>query len=714
MIYAKKAMKCIPLIISLFCLHFILGAQNPKIDSLLILLKTDKLDTNKVNHLNKLSREYINHSEYDEGLKYANEALALSKNIFFQNKKGWAKGESFAYNNVGTIYFYLGDYSNALKNQLAGLTVNEKAEDKKGIATSYNNIGAIYWKQGDYPNALKNYLASLEVAQKIQDNANIARAYNNIGLIYQIQKKYPEALKNYFDALAIKKEINDKKGIAMSYNNIGNVYSEQQNYPEALKNHEIALKLREELGDKQDIVMSHINIGLNYYNEKNYSEALSNYKAALEIAEKIHDKYGVATSLLNLGQAQIELNQLKEAKISLNKSLQLSIEIGDKDGIMKNYLSLSGLDSIRGNCESSLMNYKLFTKYKNIIDNEETKKKMVENSMTHEFKQREMATKAEQDKKDAIAEAEKQRQQTILYFISTGLFLVLLLTIFIFRGYKQKQKANVIITQQKAEVEKQKELVEEKNKEITDSINYAERIQRALFASKRRLDNNLKNYFILFKPKEKVSGDFYSAIKLKNNHFLLVTADSTGHGVPGAIMSILNIACLRTAITQGFTQPDLLLNETRRLIIKTLKDDGSEEGGKDGMDGSVLCFDFENKILYCATANNPIWIIRNNELIEIKADRMPIGKHDKDSIPFTLHTIHLQESDTIYTLTDGYADQFGGPKGKKFKQKQLQEILLNIYNEPMETQKQKLDEVFVEWKGNLEQVDDVCLIGIRI
>jgi serine phosphatase RsbU (regulator of sigma subunit) len=270
------------------------------------------------------------------------------------------------------------------------------------------------------------------------------------------------------------------------------------------------------------------------------------------------------------------------------------------------------------------------------------------------------------------------------------------------------------VQEEKKTIEAQKQLLEEKHKEITDSINYAERIQRSLLASKKILDENLKDYFIVFKPKDVVSGDFYWASKLGNGNFALVTGDSTGHGVPGAIMSIVNIASLKEALLQGITSPDLFLNETRRLIIENLKNDGSLEGGKDGMDGSLLSFDFKSNVLQSASANNPIWIIRNKELIEIKADRFPIGKHDKDDTSFTLHTINLQKGDVVYTLTDGFPDQFGGIKGKKFKHKHLKELLLEIAYEPMQTQKQKINVAFESWKADLEQVDDVTLIGIRI
>ena len=185
---------------------------------------------------------------------------------------------------------------------------------------------------------------------------------------------------------------------------------------------------------------------------------------------------------------------------------------------------------------------------------------------------------------------------------------------------------------------------------------------------------------MLFKPKDIVSGDFYWATTLSNSNFVIVTADSTGHGVPGAIMSIVNIASLKEAIVQGIQSPDLILNETRRLVIENLKNDGSEEGGKDGMDASLICIDFKNNKMTCACANNPIWIVRQGELIEIKSDRMPIGKHDKDTTPFKLHAFDLQKGDAIYALTDGYPDQFGGINGKKFKAKQLQEILVSMTN----------------------------------
>jgi serine phosphatase RsbU (regulator of sigma subunit) len=210
-----------------------------------------------------------------------------------------------------------------------------------------------------------------------------------------------------------------------------------------------------------------------------------------------------------------------------------------------------------------------------------------------------------------------------------------------------------------------------------------------------------------------VSGDFYWAAELNNGNFSFCCADSTGHGVPGAIMSILNISSLEKSI-EAHTEPHAILAETRKIIINRLKKDGSPEGGKDGMDCSLLVLDRDRKQLWFASAHNPVIIIRKGEIMEYRGDKMPVGKHDKDNAPFTLHAVALEQGDTIYTLTDGFPDQFGGPKGKKFMIKSLKELFLQMAHLPMKQQEQKLAEEFDKWKGSNEQIDDVCVIGVRI
>lgn len=265
------------------------------------------------------------------------------------------------------------------------------------------------------------------------------------------------------------------------------------------------------------------------------------------------------------------------------------------------------------------------------------------------------------------------------------------------------------------EITVQKDIIQEKNKDILSSIHYAKRIQRALLASDNLLANNLPDYFLMYKPKDIVSGDFYWADIAPDGKFLMLTGDCTGHGVPGAFMSLLNISIMHElTFGRNLSRPDLLLNTQRESIIMALNPEGTDEPSKDGMDGVLCSFDFKNKKLEFACANNPLWIIRNKQVIEFKADKQPIGLHEGPKTDFTRHEVQLESGDIIYTFTDGYADQFGGPKGKKFKLSHLKDMLLEICEKTMNEQKEIVERTFENWKGELEQVDDVLLIGIKI
>jgi len=288
-----------------------------------------------------------------------------------------------------------------------------------------------------------------------------------------------------------------------------------------------------------------------------------------------------------------------------------------------------------------------------------------------------------------------------------NLLFLFIITIIFFSFFRRE---NLIF--QKA-ILKQKDIIEEKQKEILDSIAYAKRIQFSLLASDNLLKANLPEHFVLFKPKDVVSGDFYWATPTPEG-FLYITADCTGHGVPGAFMSLLNISKLSQVINENkITRPDIILNNIRTEIIKALNAEGSEES-KDGMDAVLCKLDAKNMKLQYAAANNSFYIIRDGELLTCKADKMPVGKGHDDSISFTFNEVQLQKNDIIYTFTDGYADQFGGPKGKKFKYKQLEDILLSIHTLSLKEQQNILNEKFENWKGELDQVDDVLIIGVKL
>lgn len=270
------------------------------------------------------------------------------------------------------------------------------------------------------------------------------------------------------------------------------------------------------------------------------------------------------------------------------------------------------------------------------------------------------------------------------------------------------------VIERTAEVVQQKDIIEHKQKEILDSIQYAKRIQQTILAHDDFLKKYLPEHFVLFKPKDIVSGDFYWATKpvffpKGKEQFYLAVCDSTGHGVPGAFMSLLNIAFLNEAINEKkITAPHEVFNHVRKRLISSV----SKDGAQDGMDGILLCLDLAHRsVIYSAAHNRPI-LIRNGEIVEHPADKMPIGMGVR-SDTFTVHTIQVQPGDSLYLYTDGYADQFGGAKGKKFKYKNLNDLLLSNCQRSPNEQREILDRTFEEWKGELEQIDDVCLIGLR-
>ncbi|WP_317898181.1 PP2C family protein-serine/threonine phosphatase [Aurantibacillus circumpalustris] len=280
---------------------------------------------------------------------------------------------------------------------------------------------------------------------------------------------------------------------------------------------------------------------------------------------------------------------------------------------------------------------------------------------------------------------------------------------------KKLWSTSTAIHKEKERINELKIEIEHKHQEILDSVNYAKRIQNALLASDALLKENLPEHFVLFQPKDIVSGDFYWGAKLNENNFSLVTADSTGHGVPGAIMSILNISCLSEAVNaEKLILPNEILDYTRKRIMEHMANDGSIDGGKDGMDALICNFDFKNNKLQFAAANNSLWLIRNNELVDYKADKMPVGKPMGEIKPFTLQEIQLEKGDLIIAFTDGFADQFGGPYGKKFMYKPLKELLININQLSLKDIKKELKSKFNQWKSTAEQVDDVLIIGVRI
>lgn len=690
------------------------GERSRTTDSLLTLLSTTKQDTTKVNTYNQLFFEY-EFSDDAKARENLNKALALAQKIDYK------KGLAATFTHLGYFAEDKGNYQEALKNYFAALKTQGNIGDKGGMSVLLNNIGNIFDNQGNYPEALKNHLASLKIKEEIDDRKGISASYNNIGLIYMHQNNYTFALKNYVAALTIMEKMKDNENLGYTYSNIGNIYLLLGDYPEALQKHYASLKIFEMMKNEQGKAFSYNNIGATYYSKGNYVEALKNHFASLKIRKDIGDKQGIASSYINLGNCKTKLNKLEEARNYFNNGLQMAKEIGNKVEITNSYDGLASIDSTQGNFKGAYENHKLYILYRDSLDNEQTRKKTVQSQMTYDFEKKELATKAEQDKKDAVTAEESRRQRLFLCFVTVIAMAVAAIAAIVFRSLRitKKQKQIIEIQKEKVEVQneeitKQKQIVEEKNHEISSSISYAKRIQRSFLTSPSIIKRHLPDHFILFKPRDVVSGDFYW-MHQQGDYSYFCVADCTGHGIPGAFMSLIGMGVLNEIVySKNIIDTNDILNELRRIVILAVNPEDATEEGKDGMDLVYLRFHLPTKELQYSAANNSFYICRKGELLECKPDKMPVGKFGEHEKPFKQHTVTLETDDIIYAITDGYADQFGGPKGKKFKYKQFEELLLSNSLKEMEIQKQNLNTAFENWKGDLEQVDDITVVGIRV
>lgn len=682
---------------------------------------------NQIKALNGICNEMINNQwtkyqffQYD----LINKKLETDPELLFLNFL--QKSLCNALNNIGFIKVNDGNSKLAVEYFNKSLKLSDELGIKDSKANILNSLGGIYMSQGNIELAIFNYTKALKIYERNRNDRGKAIVYNNIGDIYRIQKKYLLALEYYNKSLRIT-DVNNKLGVASLFNNIGYIHLYLSNSDSSLLYFEKSLKLRLELKDQHGIATTYNNMGSIFRNQNNFNKANIYLGKGLQLSKEIKDKELISISYNNIAKLKFKQGLFQQSKDYSLKGLKIAREIGFIDDIKLSANLLTQIAQKQCNYKEAFEMYQLEIQMRDSITNEKNYKAVIQQQANYEYEKKKAedsivnaqakkiqlalleAEKAKNEKKE-LALATEKKQKWYLYI---GLGLLALFSGFMYNRFKFIKKQRSLIKEQKKEVEKSHKEIEASHKEITDSINYAERIQRSFLATKETLDENLKDYFVYFNPKEAVSGDFYWSTKLDNNNFAFTVADSTGHGVPGAIMSLLNITSLEKAV-ETETEPHYVLNKTREIIIKRLKKDGSEQGGKDGMDCSLMVLNKEKTELTFASANNPVIIIRNNELLEYKGDKMPVGKHNKENESFTLQKVHLQKGDVIYALTDGFQDQFGGPKGKKYMIKNLKNKFIEIANSPMTEQREILSEEFNNWKSELEQIDDVCIIGIRV
>jgi serine phosphatase RsbU (regulator of sigma subunit) len=645
--------KKLHVLIGLFIYFGCSYAQNRKVDSLSHLLVFAKENKNKVELLYELSSEYL-HSNAEKSIAYGNKAKELAIKI----------------------------------------------NDQQGLSSALNNIGLAYDNLGRYDEAMKNYFASLRIKEEINYLPGLLATYNNIGLVYDIQGNADEALIYYQKSYDIALKINDEMGLSNSLLNIGVVFSEKNENVKALSNYNKALKIAQKINYKIGIVNSLNDIGLIYSSKNQIDSALITFDEVLNIARKNNDSVNIASAYNNEAVIFFNRSEFNKSVVLLNNAVNAAKAVDAKPKLMNYYENLAEVYDTLKDYKNAYHYHKLFSDLKDKIQNAEKSKRIAELQFAYDSEKKDKELQLIEKEKEVQRKAEKERQKMFLIFWVAISFLILIFLFYVYGRYRL--------------IQKQKMVIEEKNKSITDSIHYAKRIQGALLASDSFLNNHLPEHFILYKPKDIVSGDFYWA-NVIDGKFVMITADCTGHGVPGAFMSLLNISYLNEAIIEKkINSPEKILEYVRGQIIHSLNSDEAEIKSSDGMDAVLCVYDFKGLWLRFACANNPLWLVRNNELIEFKADKIPVGSQYGEQKKFTLNTLGLRKEDIVYTFTDGYADQFGGEQGKKFKYKKLQQLLLDNHKKTLAEQKNILDTTLESWKGSLEQVDDILVIGIKI
>lgn len=489
-------------------------------------------------------------------------------------------------------------------------------------------------------------------------------------------------------------------------------------------------------------------LGVVHLHKGDVNNALTSLKKSLELSTKSSGNYGVAESAFYIGKNLFEYDLPQHAIDYFIKSIEASQKIGVQHYALKAWEYLYKSYEATNDMDKAYHAHKNYVHLKDSTNSEINVKALLRQEYQYAYDKQAAADSIRNSEHSKVKDAEIARQDAELdaqkserLLLYGGISLILLFAFFVVNRLRVTRKQKQLITEQKLAVEEQKEVVElahmeleYKNKEIMDSINYAKRIQSAILPPRKIVKEYLPESFISYKPKDVVAGDFYW-MEPTEDGVLFAACDCTGHGVPGAMVSVIcNNGLNRSVREYGLNKPGQILDKTREIVIEEFEK--SEEEVKDGMDIALCSLSIATRTLSFAGANNPLWIVRkgvedveglkknlpmaskieavdNYTFMEIKADKQPIGKYDEPK-PYTTHTIELNKGDSFYIFSDGYADQFGGNRGKKFKASNFKNLLISIQNETMIRQHEIIDEAFENWKGELEQLDDVCVIGVRV
>jgi len=654
---------------------------------------------------------------YNQSILKNEQAIHIADSIGDKSKKGTAL------NNIGIVYASQGKYNEAVLYFEQAVEIFEELGNTKYVSYISGNIGIIYENQGKNDKAIFYYQKVLKVAEEEGDQSKMAISYHNIAGIHAAQQSYDLAIDYFKKAIKLHEETGDTRRISSSYNNIANVYKRIENYKKAKDYYEKSLVITKKNEDKRGEAMIYNNIGLIYKNEGFYSRAINYFKKASVLYEEMEDLGGKArvigsmASLYNMmADTTGNKSYYKKAIFYADKALKIAIKIGELSKQQGLYNNLMHSYNKIGDYKKAFNYAELYNQIKDSLFNEEKTKAIQEMETRYQAEKKQFEIdkleKYKELKIEIIArkEAENKKQRLLMISFIAGFVIIVIFSAFLYRLFLQKKRANVLIN-------RQKEIVESQKKHITDSIVYAQRIQQAILPSQELIENVLGDHFILFKPKDIVSGDFYWVTKINEWKIVAVT-DCTGHGVPGAFMSMLGLSFLNEIVRKKeIIQSNQVLNELRTLIIENMQQKGEFDEQQDGMDMAICAINSVTKVCHFAGANNSLYIIRQGNLLEIKGDDMPVAIFNKMD-DFQNQEIQLEKNDRLYLSSDGYADQFGGERGRKFMKKHFKKVLLDNSDLPMKEQKTLLEKTLNEWMNHIDkrfhQIDDITVIGMKI
>lgn len=631
----------------------------------------------------------------------------------------YLEGEGEAKKYLGNYYSLKGNHEQGRKNIVIGLRILERAGVPKiNIAEGQLDIGNTWFREGKYDNAMRKYIDAMQSFEKYSDSARMLKGYANMSKVYLAREEYIKAEGYLTDMLNMAKEINIPKEVAHAYNLLGSLHQSKGDLEKAGFYFQNALEINLTIENPSGIAHGYNNMAILSYYEGDLDGAIAYFKRALDKRLEIKNPKHIAESYRNIGSVYFFEGQYEKSIQYFRESQQVAEKGNALKDVALAHRYISNAYENLNKADSALRYFQLFKYVEDSIARQD-KDEMITDL---EFKYQNEQLKRQNetlDHKQALHELKieklsKQKAHDQFKIIALSILFVLVLVFLGFIAYSLivKSRLNRSLEKQKTVLEHKNEIIELKNKEILSSIAYAQNLQTSLLPPIDTFKDKLSEVALFFQPKDIVSGDFYWTYNTEKALYFAV-GDCTGHGVPGAMLSVMSINILNTIVRQNpDIQTDALLRELNEEFTNYLYH--SHQKRLDGLDITLCKYTPDNHKVEFSGAVNSLLAKVQNEFKEIKATRRSIGGMSSETLPFERKTVEVQKGDVLFLYTDGYQDQFGGKEGKKFRRQNFRKLVQKIAPFSYETQEQLLAETLAEWQGAYEQVDDILVLGVKI